>query len=231
LRNNKDWSRPIYYAATVGHDMYLNMKDYFRQEGIAYRIVPYNTKKADNTVDTEIMFDNMMNKYRWGNVADPKIYLDENALRMCKTFRTMFGSLVEALINEGKTEKAEQALDYCVKVLPPTTVKYDYSALSLAAGYLAIDKIEKSLDIYTQIADRSMGSLNWYFRLKPNDFRSVFSSVEQDLYIMREVLSALQEIDPQLVDKYIDEFNTYFSQYMSIMQLQRQQKQSLQENN
>lgn len=222
LRNNTDWSRPIYYAATVGSDQYLNMKDCFRQDGIAYRIVPYNTKEAKNTVDTEVMFDNMMNKYRWGNIADPKIYLDESALKMCKTFRALFGTLSDALINEGKNDKAEQVLDYSVEVLPFATVPFDYSALSLASGYMRINKNEKALAIYDQIADRTMGNLNWYFRLSPNDFRSVFSYIEQDLYVMHEILSALNEIDKERAEKFLDEFSMYYSQYVQIAERQRQ---------
>ena len=225
LNNNKDWSRPIYYAVTVGSDQYLNMKDYFRQEGIAYRIVPYNAKKVGNSVDTDIMFDNMMNKYVWGNVSDPKIYLDENALKMCKTFRSMFSALADALIKKGENEKAEQALDRCTEVLPCTTVKYDYSALGIASGYLALGKKDKAQAIYDQIANNSMGNLNWYFRLDPSQFRSVFSFVEFDIYVMREVLSAYQQIDPKLADKFLDEFNKYYSRYMSIIQYQQQQQQ------
>ncbi len=226
LKNNKDWKRPIYYAVTVGSDQYLNMKDHFRQDGIAYRIVPYNTKKADNAVDTEVMFDNMMNKYRWGNVNDPEIYLDENALRMCKTFRTMFGTLSDALIKEGRNDKAEQVLDRSAEVLPPTTVKYDYSALSLASGYMGINKNEKALAIYDQIADYSMGNLNWYFRLSPGDFRSIFASIEQDLYVMREVMSAYNQIDPKRAEKYMNEFNAYYSQYMQIVEYQTKKQPS-----
>ncbi len=227
LKNNKDWKRPIYYAVTVGADQYVNMKNYFRQDGIAYRIVPYNTKLAENTVDTDIMFDNMVNKYKWGNVNYPGIYLDENTLRMCKTFRTMFGTLVEALIKEGKKDKAEQVLDHCVKVLPPSNVKYDYSALSLAMGYLNIDKKDKAVEIFEAVAKYSMGNLNWYFRLNPNQFRSVFGSVEQDLLVMREVLSAYQQIDPKLTEKYLKEFNVYYSHYMTIMQRQNARQQGI----
>ena len=226
LKNNKDWKRPIYYAVTVGSDQYLNMRDHFRQDGIAYRIVPYNTKDVGNTVDTEVMFHNMMNEYRWGNVSDPKIYLDENALRMCKTFRTMFGTLADALIKESKNDKAEQVLDRSVEVLPPTTVKYDYSALSLASGYMKINKNEKALAIYDQIADYSMGNLDWYFRLSPAEFRSVFASVEQDLLVMREVMSAYHQIDPERANKYMDEFSAYYTQYMQIIEYQTKRQAS-----
>jgi len=231
LRNNTDWSRPIYYAVTVGSDQYLNMKDHFRQDGIAYRIMPYNAKEVDNTVGTEEMLDNMMNKYRWGNVADPKIYLDENALRMCKTFRSLFGTLSDALINEGRNEQAGQVLDYSVEVLPPTTVRYDYSALSIASGYMRINQNEKAIAIYDEIAGHSMRNLNWYFRLtNPNHFRSVFAAIDQDVYVMHEVLSALHQIDPELAEKYLEEFSMYYSQYMQIMKSNQGQKQVSPEN-
>jgi len=226
LKNNQDWERPIYYAVTVGSDQYLNMTNHFRQDGIAYRIVPYDAKKVGNTVDTEIMFDNMMNKYRWGNVNDPEIYLDENALRMCKTFRLMFSTLSETLIKEKKHDKAEQVLDRAVEVLPPTTVKYDYSALGLASAYLSIDKTEKALAIYDKIAEYSLGNLNWYFRLKPHEFRSVFASVDFDVKVMMEVLSAYHQIDPKLADKCMEEFSEYYQQYRSIMQYQKQRQTS-----
>ncbi|MDR0232248.1 MAG: DUF2723 domain-containing protein [Dysgonamonadaceae bacterium] len=230
LRNNTDWERPIYYAVTVGSDQYLNMKDHFRQDGIAYRIMPYNAKEVDNTVGTEEMFDNIMNKYRWGNVADPKIYIDENAMRMCKTFRSLFGTLSDALINEGKNEQAEQVLDYSAEVLPHITVRYDYSALSLASGYMRLNQNEKALAIYDEIAAHSMRNLNWYFRLSPNHFKSVFAFIEQDLYVMREVLSALHQIDPTLAEKYLEEFSMYYSQYMKIMEYNQGQRQASPEN-
>ena len=224
LKNNVDWERPIYYAVTVGSDQFLNMKDHFRQDGIAYRIVPYNAKKTGNSANTDVMYDNMINKYRWGNVNDPKIYLDENALRMCKTFRIMFGTLADSLIGKGEKDRAEEVLDYAAAVLPPVTVKYDYSALGLAAGYLNIGKEEKALAIYDQIADYTMGNLNWYFRLKDHWLRSVIPSIEQDLYVMREVMAAYFQIDPKMTEKYEEEFGIYYYKYLSITQPQKKQQ-------
>ena len=39
------------------------------------------------------MYDNMMNKFEWGNAADPSVYLDENNKRMLSNFRRIFGNL------------------------------------------------------------------------------------------------------------------------------------------
>ena len=35
-----DWERPIYFASTTGLDAYIGLEDYFRAEGMTYRLVP-----------------------------------------------------------------------------------------------------------------------------------------------------------------------------------------------
>jgi hypothetical protein len=107
--SNNNWERPIYYAMTVGNEAHLGLRQFSSFEGIARRIVPI--RQASNfAVDTEIMFDNMVNRYRWGNIADPRVYLDEMNLRMIQHFRILFSQLVDALMREGNNDKALQAL-------------------------------------------------------------------------------------------------------------------------
>jgi Apolipoprotein N-acyltransferase len=216
LKNNTDWSRPIYYATTVSPSQFLNLQSYFRQDGIAYRIVPYNAKQhLPEGVDTEVMFDKMMNEYKWGGVENPDVYLDENALRMTKTFRMMFGNLVKALIAEGKTEKAEQALDYCEKVLPAATIKYDYSAVEIPNSYFRIGKKEKALESAKKVSEYAMSQIRWYNKLKPRDFIGLSSRIEQDLYTMQVMMRLYEQLDPEEGKKYAEDFSTCVSRYQS----------------
>ena len=77
--NNDDWKRGIYYAMTIGEPP-LKLEKQSIKEGIICRIIP---GVADSTgVNTDVMFDNMVNKYKWGGIENPKVYLDENNLRM-----------------------------------------------------------------------------------------------------------------------------------------------------
>ncbi len=222
LKNNTDWKRPIYYAATVSSEQYLRMENYFRQEGIAYRIVPFDTKAHNQPVNTEVMFDNMMTKYKWGNIQDPTIYLDENTTRMSRSFRVMFTTLANALIDEGKNEKAEQSLDYCQKVIPHNTIPYDYSALGIASGYYRLGKTDKALAVYDIVATRAMKNLRWYKRLNPNHFTSAISDIEYNLSTMQTVLSMYQQINPGLMEKYLQDYNAVASRYTQLMQQSRQ---------
>ena len=92
MLNTNNWERPIYVAATVGSEYYPALQEYMQLEGLAYRIVPVKGRKE--RVNTEAMYDNMMNKFVWGNIADPNVYLDEQHIRMARTMRMMFGQLV-----------------------------------------------------------------------------------------------------------------------------------------
>ena len=119
------WKRPIYYAVTVGPEMYMNLKPYFSRVGLAYRIVPVKNPDGDSSIDTEKMYDNMMNKFVWGGIENPNVYLDENIRRMCFTLRMMFVELIGQLMEEGKTDKALKALDYCMEKIPGTAIPHD----------------------------------------------------------------------------------------------------------
>ena len=99
---NTNWERPLYMAITVGSDNHLNLGNNFMQEGLAYRITPFNTTQLNARIDSEKMYDNLMNKFKFGGIDKPGIYIDENTMRMCYTHRRIFAQLITQLMKEGK---------------------------------------------------------------------------------------------------------------------------------
>lgn len=205
--NNNNWKRPIYYAVTVGGDQYLNLKDNFSLEGLAYRINPVN--EEGGLINTDVMFDNMVNKFQWGGIENPKVYLDENNIRMTKTFRYMFTTLVDALINEGKTEKAIQALDHAMKVIPPTSVPNDFSTLPFADQYYTLGLDEKGNAILSDILKSSAQYLQWYYSLTPRQRRYSSTEIGHQLAVMQEALKVADINDKPLAEKYFPIFAEY----------------------
>ena len=216
LKNN-NWKRPMYYAVTVPAEQYVNLDGYFRQTGLAYQIVPMHARETGNDVDTEKMYNNVMNKFKWGGVDKPGTYLDETALRLCRTMRMfVFERLIEALINEGEQTKALEVLDLAMKVLPPANVPMDYTALSFGKLYYALGQKEKAEAVYDAIATNSMRNINWYFRLNANQLASVMNSLRQDLAVMQEILGVSKEFNPAFAAKYKLEFDTYRAAYTGV---------------
>jgi hypothetical protein len=117
LMATNNWERPVYYAITVSEDNYLNLDSHFQMEGLAYRVVPYASEGdmfGRGGMNTNAMFENMVNKFRWGGVNEPGVYLDENVSRMLANFRSSFARLALHLIAENKPDSARKALDRCL---------------------------------------------------------------------------------------------------------------------
>jgi hypothetical protein len=202
LSNNKDWKRPIYYAITVSREEYVRLDGYFRQDGVAYRIVPYRTYSDSQRYDTDILYDNLVNKYRWGNLEQPGLYIDENTGRLARTFRTLFGTLGNRLVEEGKPEKAIEAMDYAVKSIPTYNVPFDFlSTGEIAKTYFLAGDTAKAKTIYDELTDRILGELDWYSRLNRNHYASVLKEIRENLYILRELINFYKETDKARYDE------------------------------
>ena len=109
-----DWKRPIYFAGTADNETYVGLVNYFSMEGLNYKFVPIKTESknpnAFGKIDTERMYDNFMNKYRWGNMSGKGVYVDYYSRRLTNNYRLQFLNLANALTDEGK--EASRKVDY-----------------------------------------------------------------------------------------------------------------------
>lgn len=187
IRSNKDWKTPIYFAVTVGRDSYLGLDDYLELEGMAYRLVPY---KTGGGVNTEKMYDNMMNKFEWGNVSQPGIYMDENNCRMARTFRHMFVRLASELAEEGKKDKAIEVLDKCMKEIPTYNVPADLTSCNIAHLYASLGENEKSEAIIDEIFDLCKQYRVWNKSLAKDKRKAAKEDISERFDMMRYVAAS-----------------------------------------
>lgn len=207
MLNENKWKRPVYFAVTVGDDYYLGLNDYFELTGLAYQVMPVSTGGKGAGVNTKEMYENMMHKFRWGNVADPKVYLDENTLRMCRTHRMMFSQLVGALIQENDTVRAKKALDFAMEVLPGTTIRHDYTSVLLAEYYYALGEFNKGNEIMNFVAKDCLENLDWYFLLTNAQRKSVESRIGHNFGVLNHILQVAQQYEQKaLMDQYLPAF-------------------------
>ena len=99
------WNRPCYFAMTVPDSYYLGLQPYLRLTGLAYQVTPIQGPSRGTNVSTDIMYDNVVNNFRWGGLDTAKpgeIYLDETICRMVTTTRSAMMQLASALITEGR---------------------------------------------------------------------------------------------------------------------------------
>ena len=198
---NANWERPLYMAITVGSDNHMNLTNNFLQEGLAYRITPFNNTALGRRIDSEKMYDNLMNKFKFGGIDNPDVYLDETVHRMCDTHRRLFVQLASQLIKEGKNDKALKALDYCQKVIPASTVRHDYlfgGSKEMAEDYRLLGQPMKAAEILDQLANNSLEYITLYMSLGDSYFSSSTEECMRQFYILDDVCNALAAIkDPK----------------------------------
>ncbi|MCF8453836.1 MAG: DUF2723 domain-containing protein, partial [Pedobacter sp.] len=209
LKENK-WKRPMYFAVTIGEQYHLGLADNLELTGLAYQIMPTSTNGKGNRVNTKEMYNNMMTKFRWGNVADPNVYLDENTQRMCRTHRMMFGQLIGALIEEGDSIKALKALDFSEKVIPGSAVRHDYTSTLMGEYYYTLKEFKKGNDIMDFVANDCVENLTWYYKLTNSQRRSVENRIGHNFAVLNHVLSTAERFGQKdLVAKYYRFFEQY----------------------
>lgn len=209
LKTN-NWKRPVYFAVTVGDDYYLGMKDHFELTGLAYQVLPIGAKDSGSKVNVDEMYTNMMTKFRFGGIENPKVYLDENTLRMCRTHRMMFTELIGALYNQGDSVRTLKALDYCNKVIPGETVRHDYISTGLAEFYYKLGEVQKGDAIMDAVAKDCVENLEWYFSLKSSQRNSVNNRIGHNLAVLGQILRICdQEKQKNMLDKYLPIYMKY----------------------
>jgi hypothetical protein len=222
LLATNNWKRPVYFAITVGDESYLGLQDYFQLEGLAYRLVPMRTPirgRGDDygQVATDIMYDNMMNKFKWGGVDVKPIYMDENNLRMTMNLRSNFERLGSSLLAEGKRDSAVKVVDRCFQVLPEFNVPYNFFVIQLADVYYRAGAGEKGDPIMKKYAETLESELRYYFNQKAPIRKDFDSEIQRNMSILKYLLdTARKNQRTDLVSKLEPKFRELESKYMSM---------------
>lgn len=216
---HNNWKRPIYYAISVGTEKYMSLDKYFRLEGLTYRIVPVlssGTSFQKGYVETDIMYNNVMNKFKWGNIKAPGVYADENNRRMLTNLRNNFQRLAEALLLEGKRDECIQVLDKCMEEIPVEKVPYDYFALQIAKVYLDAKAFDQAKEMIKGMSDVFTDELNYYFSFSGRYYAELDGEVRSNLYFMNELMNMSKLLnDDALYQEIKTNFDLNYNQLIS----------------
>ena len=174
-----NWERPIYYVAG-GHEDALGLENYFQQEGFAYRLVPVKTENKGlptdfGRINTEAMYKNYMEKFRWGRMNEPDVYLDYYTRRTLSVIRVRnnFARLAHGLIEEGKKDSAVAVLDRCLELLPQYKMRYYLYTNKLIEGYYKAGATEKANQMVEDFFSQLNKELSYYSSMKENHRRAI----------------------------------------------------------
>jgi tetratricopeptide (TPR) repeat protein len=170
-------------------------------------------------INTDMMYENLMNRFVWGNIQDSTVYLDENNRRMLSNFRNSFARLGEALMQEGKTDSAKAVLDRCLQLMPHDRVPYSYFMLPVVKSYFALGETRTAKTIMEKIFQAQSNELQYFLRLSPVDIRELDYEFRLRLHVLNELAGIAREHGQEEMAKDINtKFNSLFNDYTGIMQ-------------
>ena len=207
---NNNWNRDVYFAVTTGQDTYVNMDPYFELTGMAYKITPFRHEKDPNPnklggVDTEVMYDNVMNKFQWGNMDKEELYMDENNLRLTTNIRLQLANLADELIKEEKNDLAHDIIDKAFEVMPERNVPLNRVVLPLIEGYARVGDDEKAKAYAMRLFEINEKELEYFSTLEGKFLKRLDDELQINMYVAQRIQYMAEQYELKELGDHVKE--------------------------
>ncbi len=199
LLANNNWERPIYLDLSVVHTTSLKLNNYLQNEGFAFRLIPVKNESSKARIDSDLLYDNIMNKFVWGNMGDKRIFIDENLKRTTEVvqIKNNFFELANQLIQENKKDKAILVLDRLYTILPLDMYGASYYDIFTASAYYLSSNIEKGDELMKSVTDECFKNINFYLSLGSSYVDYYEDEVKREVSLIREVMRMTTQLNRQ----------------------------------
>ena len=205
-----DWTRPLYFANPGTVEDVFEIDKYCHLEGFVYKFMPV---LCDNYIqglggitESALNYDLMMNKFKWGRLNQPGVYVDRESYRNSMIPKNNFLRLAQMLITENKKDSAIKVLDRCQEVFPHSKIAYDMYMLPFAEAYYqagAPDKAAKLIEILSRV---HMDNINYYTRVGPKFSKYYDKDKQQAIAVLRRLSQLTKENKQDQLTKKIETF-------------------------
>jgi len=216
ITTNK-WKRPIYYTSG-GFDGSLGMEEFYRNEGLAYRLVPLRTPYESilvmGDIDTDTLYERLMNQFEWGRMNAEDVQLDYYTIRTMSVirFRSLYTRLAMLLLQEGDRERAIEVLDRCMELAPSHVLPYDQYITGITMpkrdggvihhegiieAYYLCGETEKANQILLEHYQNLSQDVSYYNAMKPRHRSSIQRESNEAMYQMEELRILLQNFQQE----------------------------------
>ena len=211
MLSHGDWSRPVYASISMGTDQLSFLRDHMVLEGLAYRISPTATGRS---VDIERLYDNVMHRFRYGNLSQKGIYADADVLHMANTHQIVMAILIDSLLQQGDTQRAVKVCRKWQLEMLEENVPYTDAALAMARCYYAARQLEEGDKIVNSLLRRADEWLLWIATIRSDRRAGSFYSQYSWLQTMQQALAlAVQNERTDIYQKYSKQYEHHIQQY------------------
>jgi len=146
---HNNWKRPICFTVTIGSRNLAGLQSYLYRDGFTFRLLPLkpDTTLTDQTVkvNTEVMYNNLMHKFRFGNYKKAE-YLDEESRTMFYNVTTAaFSLLAQDLVKNKQPDLAANVISKYDEEMPTIFVDMRSASTRLTLTKLAYQLNKKTI--------------------------------------------------------------------------------------
>jgi hypothetical protein len=213
-----NWERPLYVNNTSLAQFNVDLSPFVVQEGNAYRILPVlNRNPQTELVNTELSYQNMLQKFQFRGLADSTIYYSPDYRSFVQNHRSSFNALASALITRGDSARAREVLIHSIEQMPDRGVPFDYTNTQTVQLLLAIGEKERALEMANILSSRSDELAEYYLRKR---------EYGRDLQIPIVILGELQRVmfeygETELAEKLEAMYNKHAAAFQNRSEINR----------
>jgi hypothetical protein len=218
---HNNWERPLYFVTGYHNDAF-GLEEYFQLEGLAYRLVPIKSQNRSwidyGRIDSDILYENMMNKFVWGGAKEAGVNIDYNHKRtiIVVKARMNYARLAKTLAEEGKNEKAMAVLDKCIEELPLEKIPYDPYVSDLIDAWFASGGVDKAVEMTRAFCDYYYERLDYFLKQDPYIIRSAEYEIQTAIqYTSRVAASCEKYGKSELAAEINERLEVYYASYMA----------------
>jgi hypothetical protein len=218
---HNDWKRPICFTATMGQENMFGLLPYLYKEGFVYHLIPFKTDSATTDqagkTNSLVMYDNVMNKFKFGNYKQAK-YLDNVSMtQFYLTMEITFGDLSRGLMKDGHNNLALKTLHKFDDNMPDINPDIDTAAHKyfLAQTAYKLDDLKLGNKYVKSVDDFITDQLDYNYNLLQNNKEGVDQrTVQLGVQILNDMVdSAKNTRQPELHDRLQTQLTDYESKF------------------
>lgn len=214
------WERPVYFAVTCQRNKLFGLEDFMQLEGLGLRIVPFRNQSdltnygivGSGKVSTDHVYENVMNKFRWGNFDKEDLFVDRSYQPSVQTMQLAIRRTAYQMLRENDKERAVNLTDKYFEAFPNMNFEYDYRTWPMIGVYLQSDAYDKAKPYIRQLALNTTDNLEYYLSL---DERIIESSFRAEAALSYSTLeSILREVQRQKDTEFLAELEGLFAPFL-----------------
>jgi hypothetical protein len=209
---HNDWKRPIYFASTVPSDQYNGLDNYLYNEGLALRLMPLTPDTTANRAELlngPVLYNNVMNKFKWGNVKTAS-YLDAQSADDISIFSNVWNNTITSMLKAGKIAEAKKAAHKYLEVMPSKFygMRTMMGTYFMAENFYALGETATANEIINRCADYVQKELTYLADVSESKNRLVGTqNVQLGMSFLNQMgRTAEEQKQTQLANKLTNQF-------------------------